>query len=79
MMLSLMDCTHSLTACCCPVQGREAAQGSTVPHGLEALRDSLPDREDCQQAEDLLQRLLQIEPSCRPTVQQALAHPFLQG
>ena len=64
--------------CCWLLQDKESAQGSTVPHGLEALRENLPDPKDCREAEDLLQRMLQIEPSCRPTVQQALAHPFLQ-
>ena len=67
-----------LSLCCCFAQGRESAQGSTVPHGLEALRENLPDPVDCWQAEDLLQCMLELEPSRRSSIQQALAHPFLQ-
>ena len=64
--------------CCWLLQEKESAQGSTVPHGLEALRENLPDPKDCWEAQDLLQRMLQLEPSSRPSVQEALDHPFLQ-
>ena len=59
------------------LQELESAEGNPLPHGLDALRESVPDAEDCQQAVDLLQSLLQLEPSCRPSIPEALLHPFL--
>ncbi|DBA82724.1 TPA: hypothetical protein ACH3X1_006955 [Trebouxia sp. C0004] len=56
--------------------GTESSQGSPLPYGLDALKESVPDDEDCQQAVDLLQRMLKMEPSHRPSAQEALSHPF---
>lgn len=59
------------------LQEFDIAEGSPLPHGLDALRERLPDPQDCQQVVDLLQSLLQLEPGCRPSIQEALLHPFL--
>lgn len=56
----------------------DSAQGRVLPYGLAALVDSIPDDEDCWQAADLLQRMLTMEPSQRPSAQEALLDPFLR-
>jgi len=49
-----------------------------LPYGLDALKKTVPDAEDCRQAVDLLQHMLKMEPSHRPSAQEALSHPFLK-
>ena len=72
-------CTLLVLTCCWLLQDADLAQNKILPYGLEALREKLPNEKDCWEAEDLLQRMLQIEPSSRPSIEEALDHPFLQG
>ena len=78
-MLVSTGCTLLVLTCCWLLQAADLAEYKTLPYGLEALRENLPNETDCWEAEDLLQRMLQIEPSSRPSIEEALAHPFLQG
>ena len=64
--------------CSCVVQGADSSQGRLVPHGLDILEQSVNNAEECRQALDLLQHMLRLEPSQRPSAQEALSHTFLQ-
>ncbi|DBA82723.1 TPA: hypothetical protein ACH3X1_006954 [Trebouxia sp. C0004] len=57
---------------------RDSRRGRPLPYGLAALTEAVPDDEECRQAIDLLQRMLKMEPSHRPSAQEALSHPFLK-
>jgi len=69
---------YMLGYCCHVVQGTDSSQGRLVPHGLDTLKQTVNNAEDCRQAVDLLQHMLRLEPSHRLSAQEALSHPFLQ-
>ena len=69
---------YMLCYCSHVVQGKDSSQGRLVPHGLDTLKQSMNNAEECRQAVDLLQHMLRLEPSERPSAQEALSHPFLQ-
>lgn len=55
------------------------ANGAEVPSGLTALQETVSSLGDFEDVVGFLQRLLQIDASCRPTARQALAHPFFDS
>lgn len=61
------------------MQDKDYASGAKVPSGLTALQEIVPDCGDFELVVAFLQRLLQIDPSCRPTARQALADPFFDS
>jgi len=74
----LSSSVYMFCYCCHVVQGTDSSQGRLVPHGLDVLQQSVNNAEQCRQALDLLQHMLKIEPSQRPSAQEALLHPFLK-
>lgn len=69
------QCIHVLLLLsCCSGHRLFSGQTGAPWAGCQSVNND----EDCLQAVDLLQRMLRLEPSQRPSVQEALSHPFLR-
>ena len=61
------------------LQAKDLEEGAQVPLGHDDLKKLFDDDEsELKLAMDLVQKLLQMDASLRPTVEQALAHPYFE-
>ena len=66
-----------LTESLCHLQAESMAAGN-LPESLRRLKEQYGHMQCCNQAVDLLQKMLHTTPSARCKVDDALAHSFLQ-
>ena len=58
------------------MQAQNMLNGDGLPLGLDSLHQLIPDNSELMLLIDLLRGLLLLDPYVRPTVQQALSHPY---